>query len=68
MFFRSEGLGIPSKLVHDGYLSSKMLGKISVGWRDMRKSADHAIIRQIYMAVGEKAPEKCTSALPHEKS
>lgn len=55
IFFRSEGIGIPSKLVNDGYLSSKMLGRISVGWRDMVKSADHAIIRQIYMAAGEKA-------------
>jgi len=61
MFFRSEGIGIPSKLVHDGYLSSKMLGKISVGWRDMINSVDHAIIRQIYMAAGEKARMPKTS-------
>lgn len=54
MFFRSEGIGIPSKLVKDGYLSSKTLGKISVGWRNMVKHQDHAIIRQIYLAAGEK--------------
>lgn len=54
LFLRSEGIGIPSKLVHDGYLTSKTLGKISVGWRDMIRSEGHAMIRQIYMAVGEK--------------
>ncbi|GCF07145.1 class I SAM-dependent methyltransferase [Dictyobacter arantiisoli] len=54
MFFRSEGIGIPSKLVTEGYLSSKTLGKISVGWRNMVKNKDHAIIRQIYLAAGEK--------------
>lgn len=54
MFFRSEGVGIPTKLVRDGYLSSKALGKISVQWRDMIQRGDHAIIRQLYMAMGEK--------------
>jgi ubiquinone/menaquinone biosynthesis C-methylase UbiE len=54
LFLRSEGIGIPSKLVQDGYLTSKTLGKISVGWRDMIRSKDHAIIRQIYLAAGEK--------------
>ncbi len=54
MFFRSEGVGIPTKLVRDGYLSSKVLGRISVQWRDMVKRSDHAIIRQLYMAAGEK--------------
>lgn len=54
MFFRSEGIGIPSKLVNEGYLSSKTLGKISVGWRNMTRSKDHTIIRQIYLSAGEK--------------
>jgi ubiquinone/menaquinone biosynthesis C-methylase UbiE len=54
MFFRSEGVGIPTKLVRDGYLSSKVLGKISVQWREMIQRNDHAIIRQLYMAAGEK--------------
>lgn len=58
IFFKSEGIGIPSKLVQDGFLSSKVLAKISVGWRNMIKSEDHAIIRQLYMAVGEKLPRK----------
>ncbi|PEU20725.1 methyltransferase type 11 [Bacillus wiedmannii] len=54
IFFQSEGIGIPSKLVRDGFLSSKILGKISVEWRKMIKSENHSIIRQLYMAVGEK--------------
>ncbi len=54
MFFKSEGLAIPSKLVHDGFLSSKVLGRISVEWRNMIKSEKHSIVRQLYMAVGEK--------------
>lgn len=54
MFLKSEGLAIPSKLVQDGFLSSKVLGSISVDWRKMIKSENHSIIRQLYMAVGEK--------------
>jgi len=54
MFFRSEGVGIPSKLVQDGFLSSKTMGKISVGWRNMVRSPNHSIVRQLFMAAGEK--------------
>lgn len=54
VFFKSQGVGIPSKLVRDGYLSSKLLGKISVQWRNVIKKKNHAIIRQLYMGVGEK--------------
>ncbi|QOS80431.1 class I SAM-dependent methyltransferase [Paenibacillus sp. JNUCC31] len=53
-FFKSEGIGIPSKLVRDGFLPSKVLADISVQWRNVVKSEDHAILRQLYMAVGEK--------------
>ena len=54
MFLKSEGIGIPIKLVRDGFLSSKVLGRISTEWRKMIKSENHSIIRQLYMAVGEK--------------
>ncbi|NQX71567.1 methyltransferase domain-containing protein [Paenibacillus alba] len=53
-FFKSEGLGIPSKLVQEGVLSSKDLGEILIDWRNMLKNNNHSIIRQLYMAVGEK--------------
>lgn len=54
IFLRSEGLSIPTKLVCDGFLASKDLATVAVGWRNMMKSEGHAILRQLYMAVGEK--------------
>jgi ubiquinone/menaquinone biosynthesis C-methylase UbiE len=53
-FFKSEGIGIPAKLVQDGFLSSKALGKISFGWRNTLRSEGHSIMRQLYLAAGEK--------------
>jgi ubiquinone/menaquinone biosynthesis C-methylase UbiE len=53
-FLASEGIGIPTKLVQDGFLSSKMLAKIAVEWRNLLKNPNHAILRQLYMACGEK--------------
>lgn len=54
LFARSEGIGIPAKLVRDGYLSSKVLGQLSLHWRDMLRHENCTIIRQLYMAAGEK--------------
>lgn len=54
MFLKSEGIGIPSRLVYDGFLSSKVLGKILIEWQKMIKNESHSIIRHLYMAVGEK--------------
>lgn len=54
LFSKSEGVSIPFKLVKDGYLSGKTMGKVSVEWRNMLKNEGHSIIRQLYMAVGEK--------------
>jgi ubiquinone/menaquinone biosynthesis C-methylase UbiE len=53
-FAKSEGLGIPLKLVKDGFLDSKVLGEISTKWRDLMKSENHVIVRQLYLASGEK--------------
>ncbi|SFS42488.1 class I SAM-dependent methyltransferase [Marininema halotolerans] len=53
-FFKSEGIGIPSKLVQDGFLPSKVLGEISMKWRNMIRKDDHSMVRQLYMASGEK--------------
>ncbi|CAM4364703.1 ACP S-malonyltransferase [Paenibacillus tarimensis] len=54
LFAKSEGLGIPMKLVREGFLDSKVLGKITVKWRDLMKDADHVITRQLYISSGEK--------------
>jgi ubiquinone/menaquinone biosynthesis C-methylase UbiE len=58
LFLASEGIGIPSKLIQDGFLSSKVLAKIAVEWRNMIKSPNHSILRQLYMASGEKPLEE----------
>jgi ubiquinone/menaquinone biosynthesis C-methylase UbiE len=55
LFLESEGLGIPFQLVKKGFLSSSVLGKISVAWRNMLKHENHFILRQLCMAVGEKS-------------
>jgi ubiquinone/menaquinone biosynthesis C-methylase UbiE len=54
IFLNSEGIGIPTQLVRDGFLPSKMLAKISYDWRNMLKNECHSIIRQLCMASGEK--------------
>jgi ubiquinone/menaquinone biosynthesis C-methylase UbiE len=61
-FLASEGIGIPSKLVQDGFLSSKVLAKIAVEWRNMLKSPKHAILRQLFMVCGEKPLEETPSS------
>ena len=54
LFSQSEGVGIPLKLINDGYLTSKVLGQISVKWRNMLRNENHSIVRQLYIAIGEK--------------
>ncbi len=54
-FTKSEGLGIPAKLVRDGYLSSKTLGELAVQWRKMITAKNHAIYRQLFICSGQKA-------------
>lgn len=53
-FLGSEGIGIPTQLIKEGYLTGKTLGKISTSWRNLIKNESHAIVRQLFMAVGEK--------------
>lgn len=53
-FSESEGLGIPIKLVRDGFLDSKVLAGITVKWNKLMQTKDHVILRQLYIAVGEK--------------
>lgn len=51
-FLRSEGIGIPARLVRRGYLSSGALGRIMGRWQEMLRRDDHVIVRQLYMASG----------------
>ena len=54
VFLESEGLGIPTQLVQDGFLDSKVLASIALKWRKMMQSEDHLIVRQLSLCVGEK--------------
>lgn len=53
-FFNSEGIGIASKLMKEGYLTSEEMAKISVSWRNVIRNREHSIVRQLFVAVGEK--------------
>ncbi|TDC47594.1 methyltransferase domain-containing protein [Micromonospora sp. KC207] len=54
LFARSEGVGIPSRLVRDGYLSSRTLGLVSSRWRDLLRGDGHALIRQLHLGTGRR--------------
>lgn|GEM_PF-14893 len=53
-FTKSEGLGIPMKLVREGFLDSITLGKITMKWHELMNDKDHVILRQLYISSGEK--------------
>ena len=55
LFLSSEGVGIPTKLVRDGFLPSRSLARIVVRWRDLLNDPRHCILRQLYLAAGVKA-------------
>ncbi len=54
IFLRSEGSGIPAKLVKDGYLSGDLLDSIANKWYELLQKEDHVIYRQLFIAGGEK--------------
>ena len=54
MFLKSEGVGIPAKLVKDGFLDSSILDMLAVKWHQVLKADDHAIYRQLFVAGGIK--------------
>ena len=54
IFLKSEGSGIPTKLVDDGYLSGDVLDSLTGKWYDMLQDDDHAVFRQLFIVGGEK--------------
>lgn len=70
IFLKSEGAGIPAKLVEDGYLSRDLLDTIASKWFEMLQVEDHAIFRQLFIAGGTKAstPEKIAPQVPKQKT
>ena len=53
-FLRSEGPGIPTQLVKDGYFKAETYQRLTSKWHDMLKTKGHAIVRQLYVATGKK--------------
>jgi len=68
LFLKSEGVGISSQLVKDGYLQSKTLDTLAVKWNELLKKKDHAFYRQLFVAVGEKQPHKTEPVKTKEKA
>lgn len=53
-FLRSEGSGIPAQLVKDGFMARDVMDRLTQRWHDALSRADHSLVRQLYVAVGEK--------------
>ncbi len=66
VFLKSEGVGISSQLVKDGYLPSFILDKIAVKWHDLLKEEDHSFYRQLFIAVGTKVEKNDNSDIKKE--
>jgi ubiquinone/menaquinone biosynthesis C-methylase UbiE/acyl carrier protein len=58
MFLKSEGSGIPAKLVSDGYLPSDTYLKIAKKWNELLRTKGHSIFRQLFLCVGKKSAEQ----------
>ncbi|MBA2710957.1 MAG: alpha/beta fold hydrolase [Tatlockia sp.] len=54
LFFDSEGMGIPLKLVQQGYLSSNQLSELVKEWNTMLVDSDHIMMRKLFMGIGKK--------------
>jgi ubiquinone/menaquinone biosynthesis C-methylase UbiE/acyl carrier protein len=54
IFLKSEGSGIPAKLVKDGYLPSDTYVQIAKKWNTLLKTKGHSIFRQLFLCVGQK--------------
>ena len=53
-FLRAEGAGIPVQLVKTGYLASDSFERVAKDWRSMITARDHAIVRVLFAASGQK--------------
>jgi len=54
MFLKSEGVGIPSQLVKEGYLPSELLDQLAVKWHRVLRHEHHCLFRQLFVSGGEK--------------
>jgi acyl carrier protein len=63
-FFRAEGVGIPAKLVEDGFLAQATFDRMIKSWKEMLAHPDHSIMRQLFVAVGENSAAASVAAAP----
>jgi hypothetical protein len=56
-FLRSEGSGIPAQLVKEGFLSRDVLDRLADRWHKALQQPDHCLIRQLYVAAGQKSAQ-----------
>lgn len=67
-FLKSEGPGIPVQLINKGYLPEDTYRKLTAKWHDMLKKSEHAIVRQLYVAISKKGTEHADSSTTKENS
>lgn len=60
-FLRSEGSGIPAQLVKDGFLSPDVLDRLTEHWHKALQQEDHSLVRQLYVAVGERGTNEAVN-------
>ena len=53
-FLKAEGVGIPSQLVSSGFLEQSVFESRIRSWKAMLAHPDHTIMRQLFIAVGER--------------
>ena len=64
-FLKAEGAGIPVQLVKTGYLASDSFERVAKDWRSMMTARDHAIVRVLFAASGQKlSPTEPVETLP----
>jgi SAM-dependent methyltransferase len=56
-FLLAEGAGIPAQLVQAGYLDEEVFRRLVASWKEMLEHPDHAMMRPLFIAVGENSDE-----------
>ncbi len=63
-FLQAEGAGIPAQLVQSGFLEPEVFQSMVVSWRKMLQHPDHAIMRPLFVGVGEKGDSSSQRSTP----
>ena len=60
-FLKAEGVGIPAQLVSSGFLEQSVFESMIKSWKAMLAHPDHCIVRQLYLATGERRAENAST-------